>query len=120
LQGYFCLTTFQTVPRRFSIKTFTYPSRFQQESMMGEFDAIRPYDDSEVPAVLARLLGDKAFLDILTHFRFPRFAGAFGWMLKPLIAHRLRREFAGVTSVATLQDKVECTSTTPSSAPPTA
>jgi hypothetical protein len=40
--------------------------------MMGEFDAIRPYDDSEVPAVLARLLSDKAFLDILTHFRFPR------------------------------------------------
>ena len=55
---------------------------------MGEFDAIRPYDDSEVPAVLARLLGDKAFLDILTHFRFPRFAGALGWALKPLIAHR--------------------------------
>jgi hypothetical protein len=74
--------------------------------MMGEFDAIRPYDDSEVPAVLARLLSDKAFLDILTHFRFPRFA-ALGWLLKPLIAHRLRREFAGVTSVATLQDKVE-------------
>ena len=74
---------------------------------MGEFDAIRPYDDSEVPAVLARLLSDKAFLDILTHFRFPRFAGALGWMLKPLIAHRLRREFAGVSSVATLQDKVE-------------
>ncbi|QJI44243.1 glycerol acyltransferase [Pseudomonas sp. ADAK2] len=75
--------------------------------MMGEFDAIRPYDDSEVPAVLARLLGDKALLDILIHFRFPRYAGAFGWMLKPLIAHRLRREFAGVNSVATLQDKVE-------------
>jgi len=74
---------------------------------MGEFDAIRPYDDSEVPAVLARLFGDQAFLDILTHFRFPRLAGAFGWLLKPLIAYRLRREFAGVTSVATLQDKVE-------------
>ncbi len=99
--------TFQTVPGYFSIQTFTYPSRFQQESMMGEFDAIRPYDDSEVPAVLTRLLGDKAFLDILTHFRFPRYAGALGWMLKPLIAHRLRREFAGITSVATLQDKVE-------------
>ena len=74
---------------------------------MGEFDAIRPYDDHEVPAVLARLLGDQAFLDILTHFRFPRFAGALGWALKPLIAHRLRREFAGVNSVASLQDKVE-------------
>jgi len=74
---------------------------------MGEFDAIRPYDDAEVPAVLARLLSDQAFLDILTHFRFPRLAGAFGWLLKPLIAHRLRREFAGIESVATLQDKVE-------------
>ncbi|NWA26803.1 1-acyl-sn-glycerol-3-phosphate acyltransferase [Pseudomonas gingeri] len=74
---------------------------------MGEFDTIRPYDDSEVPAVMARLFGDRAFLDILTHFRFPRLAGAFGWLLRPLIAYRLRREFAGVTSVATLQDKVE-------------
>ncbi|MGY2292552.1 1-acyl-sn-glycerol-3-phosphate acyltransferase [Pseudomonas sp. SDO528_S397] len=74
---------------------------------MGEFDTIRPYNDSEVPAVLARLFSDKAFLDILTHFRFPRFASAFGWLLKPLIARKLRLEFANVTSVATLQDKVE-------------
>ncbi|MEB0043397.1 MULTISPECIES: 1-acyl-sn-glycerol-3-phosphate acyltransferase [unclassified Pseudomonas] len=74
---------------------------------MGEFDAIRPYDDAEVPAVLARLLSDKALLEILTHFRFPRLASAFGWILTPLIAHRLRREFDGVHSVATLQDKVE-------------
>ncbi|MBB4812357.1 MULTISPECIES: 1-acyl-sn-glycerol-3-phosphate acyltransferase [Pseudomonas] len=74
---------------------------------MGEFDTIRPYNDSEVPAVLARLFSDKAFLDILTHFRFPRFAGTLGWLLKPMIARKLRREFAGVTTVATLQDKVE-------------
>lgn len=74
---------------------------------MGEFDAIRPYDDAEVPAVIARLLGDKALLETLTHFRFPRLASALSWVLKPLIAHRLRREFAGVHSVATLQDKVE-------------
>ncbi|NER61293.1 glycerol acyltransferase [Pseudomonas sp. MAFF212428] len=75
--------------------------------MMGEFDAIRPYNDAEVPAVLARLLSDPAFLDILTHFRFPRMAGALGWLLKPLIARRLRKEFAGVSCVSTLQDKVE-------------
>ena len=74
---------------------------------MGEFDAIRPYDDAEVPAVLARLLSDPAFLDILTRFRFPRMADSFGWLLKPLIARRLRKEFAGVKCVATLQDKVE-------------
>jgi hypothetical protein len=29
--------------------------------MMGEFDTIRPYNDSEVPAVLERLFSDKAF-----------------------------------------------------------
>ena len=53
---------------------------------MGEFDSIRPYADAEIPAVLARLLADDAFLDILTQFRFPRLAGPFGWLLKPLIA----------------------------------
>ena len=74
---------------------------------MGEFDAIRPYNDAEVPAVLARLLSDKAFLAILTRFRFPRLASAFGWFLQPTLARKLRREFAGIDSVASLQDKVE-------------
>ncbi|WP_090504100.1 1-acyl-sn-glycerol-3-phosphate acyltransferase [Pseudomonas borbori] len=75
--------------------------------MMGEFDAIRPYADSEVPTVLARLLADDEFLDILTQYRFPRLAGALGWLLKPLIAYRLRLEFSQVASVAALQEKVE-------------
>ncbi|MET1078310.1 MAG: 1-acyl-sn-glycerol-3-phosphate acyltransferase [Pseudomonas sp.] len=75
--------------------------------MMGEFDSIRPYNDAEVPAVLARLLADQAFLEILTHFRFPRLASPLGWLLKPLIAFRLRREFAGIRSVAALQDRIE-------------
>lgn len=74
---------------------------------MGEFDAIRPYADSEVPTVLARLLADDEFLDILTQYRFPRLAGALGWLLKPLIAYRLHLEFRQVASVAALQDKVE-------------
>ncbi|MEN0108455.1 MAG: glycerol acyltransferase, partial [Pseudomonas sp.] len=62
--------------------------------MMGEFDAIRPYADAEVPGVLARLLADPAFLQILTHFRFPRLSRHFSWLLKPLIAQRLRSQFA--------------------------
>ncbi len=74
---------------------------------MGEFDSIRPYNDAEIPAVLARLAQDKTFLDMLTRYRFPRLAGSFGWLLKPLIAYRLRREFAGINSVVALQDKVE-------------
>ncbi|WP_375741532.1 1-acyl-sn-glycerol-3-phosphate acyltransferase [Pseudomonas boanensis] len=75
--------------------------------MMGEFEAIRPYDDAEVPAVLARLFADDAFLGTLTRYRFPKLAGPLGWLLKPVIAHRLRREFNGIKSVAALQDRIE-------------
>lgn len=74
---------------------------------MGAFDAIRPYADAEVRPVLARLLADPAFLGTLTRFRFPRLAGPLGWLLKPLIAARLRREFASIDSVAKLQEKIE-------------
>ena len=74
---------------------------------MGAFDAIRPYADAEVRPVLARLLADPAFLGTLTRFRFPRLAGPLGWLLKPLIAARLRSEFAGIDSVAKLQEKIE-------------
>ena len=74
---------------------------------MGAFDAIRPYADAEVRPVLARLLADPAFLGTLTRFRFPRLAGPLGWLLKPLIAARLRIEFASIDSVAKLQDKIE-------------
>ena len=77
------------------------------ESMMDEFEAIRPYADAEVPAVMARLFADREFLEILARFRFPRLAGGFGWLLKPLIAHRLRGEFAGIHSVDTLQNRIE-------------
>jgi hypothetical protein len=75
--------------------------------MMGEFDAIRPYDDAEVSAVLERLLSDREFLAILTRFRFPRLASTLGWALQPVIARKLRRQFVGINSVATLQDKIE-------------
>lgn len=74
---------------------------------MGAFDAIRPYADTEVRPVLARLLADPAFLGTLTRFRFPRLAGPLGWLLKPLIAARLRSEFASVDSVTRLQEKIE-------------
>ncbi len=74
---------------------------------MAEFEAIRPYADAEVKPVLERLLADDAFLATLTRYRFPRLAGPLGWLLKPVIAHYLRREIQGVDSVAKLQDKIE-------------
>lgn len=74
---------------------------------MAEFEAIRPYADAEVQPVLQRLLADDAFLATLTRYRFPRLTGPLGWLLKPVIAHYLRREITGVDSVAKLQDKIE-------------
>lgn len=67
--------------------------------MMGAFDAIRPYADAEVRPVLARLLADPAFLGTLTRFRFPRLAGPLVGC-SPLIAARLRSEFASIDSVS--------------------
>lgn len=74
---------------------------------MGPFDAIRPYNDQEVPAVLARLCSDPELLAMLTRYRFPQLTSLFGWMLKPLIGYRLRRELKPIDSVAALQEKIE-------------
>lgn len=74
---------------------------------MGEFESIRPYDDTEVSSVLARLAGDPAFLDTLVHFKFPSLANSLGWLLKPLVAWRLRHEFKGIDSVHSLQQRIE-------------
>ena len=74
---------------------------------MGPFDAIRPYNNQEVPAVLARLCRDPELLAMLTRYRFPQLTSLFGWALKPLIAFRLRRELKSIGSVAALQEKIE-------------
>jgi len=84
-----------------------HASRLLYENMMDEFEAIRPYADAEVPAVMNRLFADREFLDVLAHFRFPRLAGALGWALKPMIAKRLHREFADIDSVDALQHRIE-------------
>ncbi|EWC39259.1 acyltransferase [Stutzerimonas stutzeri KOS6] len=74
---------------------------------MDEFEAIRPYADAEVPVVMARLFADREFLDILAHFRFPRLADSLGWLIKPVISRRLRRQFASIHTVDALQHKIE-------------
>ncbi|TWH77147.1 glycerol-3-phosphate acyltransferase [Azomonas agilis] len=74
---------------------------------MDAFEAIRPYSDAEVTPVLQRLLNDSELLNTLAHFRFPRLAPYADWALRPLIAWRLRREFAGINTVDALQKKIE-------------
>jgi len=74
---------------------------------MGEFDAIRPYDDAEVPAVMARLLADRDLMRMLAAYRFPRLARWFPGLLQAAVQHGLRREARGITCVDTLQHKLE-------------
>ncbi len=74
---------------------------------MDQFDSIRPYNDSEVASVLQRLLADEDFLSIITQYRFPVASRYLGWLLRPIIARKLRHELSQVNSVASLQKRIE-------------
>lgn len=74
---------------------------------MDQFESIRPYNDNEVASVLQRLLSDLEFLSIITQFRFPTASRYFGWLLRPLIARKLRNELSEINSVTALQERVE-------------
>ncbi|MBA4501132.1 1-acyl-sn-glycerol-3-phosphate acyltransferase [Marinobacterium marinum] len=49
------------------------------------FQSIRPYRDSEVEAVLQRLIRDDECISALTRYQFPRAFGPLGWLLKPMV-----------------------------------
>lgn len=74
---------------------------------MDQFDSIRPYNDDEVAIVLQRLLADVGFLSIITQYRFPIASRYFAWLLRPIIAWKLRRELSEIHSVAALQERIE-------------
>lgn len=71
------------------------------------FDDIRPYRDSEVPAVLARVLADPEFLGALARFRFPALPGWALSALKPVVGWLLRRQTRSVVDVKSFQAVVE-------------
>jgi len=74
---------------------------------MDLFDAIRPYNDSEVPLVLARLSKDKGFLDSLIRFRYPELGALRMALLRPLLGLRLQAQLRGIKTVAQLQAHIE-------------
>ena len=74
---------------------------------MGEFDAIRPYGDEEVPAVLQRLLQDPELLQTLAGYRFPRLHRWLPGVTTRLVSSGLRRELQGVASIDALQHRIE-------------
>ena len=67
--------------------------------MITDFEDIRPYRDSEVRAVLDRLVADPELHDTITRMKFPRLARWLRLLLRPPVEKRLRRVFAGVEDV---------------------
>ena len=78
---------------------------------MNQFDDIRPYRDSEVSTVLARLIADNEFIDLLLSRRLPIMIRLIPWLVKPLARPLLKRSLqkltADVETVADFQDHVK-------------
>ena len=70
---------------------------------MNEFDDIRPYDDGEVPAVIARLIADPEFIDLLLSRRAPLLAKICPWLARPFIKRSLRILSKNMLTVADVQ-----------------
>jgi Acyltransferase len=69
---------------------------------MNEFDDIRPYYDDEVPGVLARLSGNKEFIDTLLSIKYPRIFRWAPWLMRPIISRALHRAFSKMHTVKDL------------------
>lgn len=74
---------------------------------MGEFDAIRPYENEEVPVVLQRVLQDRELLQTVAGYRFPRLSRWLPAITARMVSSALRREVQGVNSVETLQHRLK-------------
>ena len=70
---------------------------------MSEFDDIRPYNDSEVPAVIARLIADPEFIDLLLSRKLPLLAKICPWLLRPMLRRSLSKAAKKINSVDDLQ-----------------
>ena len=74
---------------------------------MNEFDAIRPYNDAEVPTVLNRLVNDAELLDSIARLRLPAYLAWCAGVFRPWIRNRIAREITGVNSIHDFQLKME-------------
>lgn len=58
---------------------------------MHDFDEIRPYRDAEVADVLARIIGDKEFLDLILERQFSWLPAYFLPLIRPVLRWHLKR-----------------------------
>ena len=70
---------------------------------MNEFDAIRPYRDDEVPAVVARLVEDPDFCHAAALFFLPRLTAGFPALGHALAGRHFKRKAANLRTVRDVQ-----------------
>lgn len=73
---------------------------------MQEFDAIRPYQDDETRAALARLIGDAEFLELVGRFKAPWLVQWAPKLLNLFLKRWLRREFGDIDRIDGLQARL--------------
>ena len=70
------------------------------------FDDIRPYEDREVSVVVARLLKDREFLDMVARFRAPTWQSLIPGVTRAIAHWVLRARFQSTGSVRNLQERI--------------
>lgn len=70
------------------------------------FDDIRPYDDSEVPAAVQRIIADPEFIRAIIRYRFGSSAPWLMALASPVLSWYLRRHWSGLKTVQAVQQYV--------------
>ncbi len=70
---------------------------------MTNFDDIRPYNDSEVKAVIDRVVNDKEFRLAVARLQYPRITSIIPGVVARIVGYYVKREARGIDSVEQLQ-----------------
>lgn len=70
------------------------------------YSDIRPYNDAEIQGVITRITADNEFIAAMAKIRFPRASQWAPWLVQPLVRSVLKRKWAKLDSVASVQDEV--------------
>ncbi|MFE8071741.1 1-acyl-sn-glycerol-3-phosphate acyltransferase [Marinobacteraceae bacterium S3BR75-40.1] len=74
--------------------------------MLEDFEDIRPYEDNEVQTVVARLLRDREFLNMIGRFRAPRLQNLAPGLTRTVVRLMLSTRFQSSRSVRGLQERI--------------
>ncbi|RAU17394.1 1-acyl-sn-glycerol-3-phosphate acyltransferase [Nitrincola tibetensis] len=75
----------------------------EPSQVVDPFQSIRPYRDNEVADVLGRMLRDNEFVDVITHYQFPRLPKWALRILRPAVRIALAAKVGEIETVSSFQ-----------------